>query len=366
MANLSGIMQLYTAYFNRAADKLGVDYWANEMDNNGWTLDDVAKTFAQVAEYTALYAGKTNAEIVALVYTNVLNRAAETDGATYWETQLTDGNITVSQLIQAVVNSAVEKDGNGNYKNSVDATIFNNKIEVSQYCYDNNINATGTDAISLELINTDSSSVSAIKNHANSFIDDSSDSTQSAIYHKSWSIQDTDYYEIGDNLLFEVNYDTNDGNPNYYLSNYTITGNTYNLTGLDGDKINLTIDNLSAGSNITIVGITENFTETTTITNVGEIEQYRTWYAELFDITGLNAQEYVASDNSHYMSNGYNLKLYSNNYNLYDLNNDNIVGVGTVKNDAIYLVYEDDGALEVLIYDNKTDIATSYYLGEIA
>lgn len=366
MANLSGIMQLYTAYFNRAADKAGVDYWANEMDANGWTLDDVANTFAQVAEYTALYAGKTNAEIVVLVYKNVLNRAAETDGATYWETQLTDGNITVSQLIQAVVNSAVEKDGNGNYKNSVDATIFNNKIEVSQYCYDNNINATGTDAISLELINTDSSSVSAIKNHANSFIDDSSDSTQSAIYHKSWSIQDTAFYEIGDNLLFEVNYDTNDGNPNYYLSNYTITGNTYNLTGLDGDKMNLTIDNLSVGSNMLVVGITENFNETTTITNVGELQLNGIRDAELFDITGLNAQEYVASDNSHYMSNGYNLKLYSNDYHLYNLNNGDIVGAGTVKNDAIYMVYEDDGALEVVIYDNKTDIASFYYLGEIA
>ncbi len=364
MANLSGIMQLYTAYFNRAADKLGVDYWANEMDNNGWTLDDVAKTFALVPEYTALYAGKTNAEIVAFVYTNVLNRTADTDGAAYWEAELDSGAVTVSQLIQAVVNAATEKDGSGNYKNATDAVLFNNKIQVSQYCYDNNVNATKDKAISLSSITTDASSVSSVQSVASTFIDNSN--TQSAIYHKSWSIQDTDYYEIGDNLLCEVNYDTNDVNPNYYLSNYTITGNTYNLTGLDGDKMNLTIDNLSVGSNITIVGITENFTETTTITNVGEIEQYKTWYAELFDITGLNAQEYVASDYSHYMSNGYNLKLYSNNYNLYDLNNDNIVGVGTVKNDAIYLVYEDDSALEVVTYDNKTDIATSYYLGEIA
>lgn len=365
MANLSGIMQLYTAYFNRAADKLGVDYWANEMDTKAWALDDVAKSFADQPEYTELYAGKPNAEIVALVYTNVLNRTADTAGAAYWEAELDSGAVTVPQLIQAVVNAATEM-VDGAYVHATDAAIVNNKTAVSQYCYDNNVNATGNEAIYLSTITTDSSSVSSIQSIASAFIDSSNSNTQSAIYHKSWSIQDTDYYEIGDNLLFEVNYDTNDVNPNYYLSNYTITGNTYNLTGLDGDKINLTIDNLSAGSNITIVGITENFTETTTITNVGEIELNGTRYAELFDITGLNAQEYVASDNSHYMSNGYNLKLYSNNYNLYDLNNDNIVGAGTVKNDAIYLVYEDDGALEVVIYDNKTDIASFYYLGEIA
>lgn len=365
MANLSGIMQLYTAYFNRAADKAGVDYWLGMMDSNGWELDNVAQSFSDSVEYQNQYNGLNQIQIVEKVYQNVLNRAGEAAGVDYWAKELSSGNILVSQLVQAVVNSATEM-VDGAYVQATDAAIVNNKTAVSQYCYDNNVNATGNEAIYLSTITTDSSSVSSIQSIASAFIDSSNSNTQSAIYHKSWSIQDTDYYEIGDNLLFEVNYDTNDGNPNYYLSNYTITGNTYNLTGLDGDKINLTIDNLSAGSNITIVGITENFTETTTITNVGEIELNGTRYAELFDITGLNAQEYVASDNSHYMSNGYNLKLYSNNYNLYDLNNDNIVGVGTVKNDAIYLVYEDDGALEVVIYDNKTDIASGYYLGEIA
>ena len=136
MANIAKIMELYTAYFNRAADKDGVDYWAKEMDTKGWTLDDVAKTFAQQPEYTALYAGKTNAEIVALVYTNVLGRTAEAAGATYWETQLTNGALTVSQLIQAVVNAATEKDANGAYVHATDAAIVNNKTAVSQAAYD--------------------------------------------------------------------------------------------------------------------------------------------------------------------------------------------------------------------------------------
>lgn len=95
MANIAGIMELYTAYFNRAADKDGVDYWAKEMDTKGWTLDDVANSFAQQKEYTALYAGKTNAEIVELVYNNVLNRDADTEGAAYWLAELDSGAVTV-------------------------------------------------------------------------------------------------------------------------------------------------------------------------------------------------------------------------------------------------------------------------------
>lgn len=160
MANIAKIMELYTAYFNRAADKDGVDYWANEMDTKAWTLDDVANSFAQQTEYTALYAGKTNAEIVALVYTNVLNRAADTDGATYWEGQLTNGAVTVSQLIQAVVNAATEKDGSGNYKNATDAAIVNNKTAVSQYAYDSNVNAKN---ISLAGVTADVASIDAAK-----------------------------------------------------------------------------------------------------------------------------------------------------------------------------------------------------------
>lgn len=160
MANIAKIMELYTAYFNRAADKDGVDYWANEMDTKAWTLDDVANSFAQQTEYTALYAGKTNAEIVELVYTNVLNRAADTDGATYWEGQLTNGAVTVSQLIQAVVNAATEKDGSGNYKNATDAAIVNNKTAVSQYAYDSNVNAKN---ISLAGVTADVASIDAAK-----------------------------------------------------------------------------------------------------------------------------------------------------------------------------------------------------------
>jgi len=80
----TSVLELYTAYFNRAADTDGVNYWLNKMDTNGWSIDDVATTFAQQPEYTALYDGMTNAEIVDAVYTNVLNRVADADGATYW------------------------------------------------------------------------------------------------------------------------------------------------------------------------------------------------------------------------------------------------------------------------------------------
>jgi hypothetical protein len=109
---LTSVLELYTAYFNRVADKDGVDYWLNEMDSNGWTIDQVAQSFADQSEYTDIYAGMTNAQVVSTVYGNVLDRAADSDGAAYWESELANGNIAVNQLVQAVV-AAAKEDVNG-------------------------------------------------------------------------------------------------------------------------------------------------------------------------------------------------------------------------------------------------------------
>ena len=101
----TSVLELYTAYFNRAADAAGVDYWTNEMDTNSWTLDQVAESFADQTEYTTAYAGMTNAQIVDAVYTNVLNRTADAAGAAYWVAEL-EGTMPVKNLIQAVINAA--------------------------------------------------------------------------------------------------------------------------------------------------------------------------------------------------------------------------------------------------------------------
>lgn len=145
------VLQLYTAYFNRAADTIGVTYWTNEMDTNGWSIDNVADTFSQQSEYTTLYSGLSNTQIVEQVYTNVLNRTAEAAGATYWEGELANGNIGVTQLVQAVVAAATADNAT-----ATDKILFNNKIELSQYYYENNNSKTD---ISLSNITQNGSSI---------------------------------------------------------------------------------------------------------------------------------------------------------------------------------------------------------------
>jgi len=117
------------------------------MDVKGWSIDMVAQSFSDQVEYTNLYSGMTNAQIVSQVYNNVLNRDADAAGAAYWEGELNSGIIQVNQLIQAVVNAAKEDVGNLG-----DDDVLANKNAVSQQYYDLALNFTN---ISLSQITAD-------------------------------------------------------------------------------------------------------------------------------------------------------------------------------------------------------------------
>jgi hypothetical protein len=161
------VLQLYTAYFNRVADKDGVDYWLSEMDTNGWSVSDVARSFAVQSEYTDIYDGLEYSEIVSKVYTNVLNRTPTTEDLAYWAIQLNDGSVTIANFIQAIVYAATEVDDDGNAVHEDDKTLFDNKTSVSEYAYENDINHTD---ISLADITTDTATVAA-KQEAILFVD---------------------------------------------------------------------------------------------------------------------------------------------------------------------------------------------------
>lgn len=154
MANTVEIMELYTAYFNRAADKAGVDYWANEMDANGWTLDQVAQSFADQPEYQAIYGNLTNEGTIVEIYKNLLNREQpDAAGLAYWEEQLDSGAIQISNMVQAIINGA----------QGSDIAIIDNKTAVSQYAYNAGLEATDAKTISLENITADPSTIASAK-----------------------------------------------------------------------------------------------------------------------------------------------------------------------------------------------------------
>ena len=84
------ILRLYPAAFGRAADDGGLDYWVAAY-RDGLPLGAVANVFVGSDEFTARYGAPSDSSFVDLLYANVLGRAADPSGKSYWLDQLAGG-----------------------------------------------------------------------------------------------------------------------------------------------------------------------------------------------------------------------------------------------------------------------------------
>lgn len=99
------IEKLYVAYFNRPADPAGLTYWEGVAAAAGNT-NGIAQEFAKQKEYTDLFTGLNNDQIVAKVYQNLFGRAPDLGGLNYWSNELANGRATVADIVLAVAGGA--------------------------------------------------------------------------------------------------------------------------------------------------------------------------------------------------------------------------------------------------------------------
>lgn len=84
------VTRLFRAAFLRDPDTGGLAYWIGRTFA-GVPLNSVASAFAASAEFVHRYGQLDDPDFVDLVYRNVLGRAADTGGRTYWTRQLAAG-----------------------------------------------------------------------------------------------------------------------------------------------------------------------------------------------------------------------------------------------------------------------------------
>ncbi len=118
------ITQLYVGFFGRAPDPSGLAYW-NSVLSAGADISAAANSFA--ASKDSFSRNNTSDQIVAQAYKNLFNSIPSPSALQYWSLKLAQGNITVSQLVLSLVESAqgVEKVALSN-RISVASSITNN------------------------------------------------------------------------------------------------------------------------------------------------------------------------------------------------------------------------------------------------
>jgi hypothetical protein len=127
-SDLEALIELYIAYFNRAPDAIGLNFWGTAF-SNGTTLGEMATLFIDQDETRETYPADTsNTDFVTAVYDNVLGRIPDQAGFDFWVDMLNrseETSITRDQFILEVLRGVAE--------GSSDREYLDNKVDVGAY-----------------------------------------------------------------------------------------------------------------------------------------------------------------------------------------------------------------------------------------
>lgn len=128
------IQELYVGILGRAADYVGLQYWADAIESGKQTLENTRASFATPTqpEYWKIYGGLSNAALVDKVYQNFLERDPDTAGKAYWVSELDSGKIRADFFINAVTNAAKDSAAT-NPQTLIDAKVLANKVQSAIY-----------------------------------------------------------------------------------------------------------------------------------------------------------------------------------------------------------------------------------------
>ncbi len=120
MANATAteLQQLYIAYFGRAADPTGLDYWTTKGIS---TKDFAANMYAQ-NEFKSAYGDLSTESQVNQIYQNLFDRDADAAGLLYWTQQIKSGSLAIASIANDLIWAA-----NNNSGSSDDKTALTNK-----------------------------------------------------------------------------------------------------------------------------------------------------------------------------------------------------------------------------------------------
>ena len=95
------IYRMYDSAFNRQADFGGFEHWVNNRTGGSFMIN-IANSFINSAEFTLTYGNintLTNTQYITLLYNNVLNRAPDASGLSFWQNLLSNGMSRAEALL---------------------------------------------------------------------------------------------------------------------------------------------------------------------------------------------------------------------------------------------------------------------------
>ena len=132
MSTASQLQQLYVAYFGRAADPAGLDYWVAK----GTTTKEFAAHMHAQTEFQANYGTQSTESQVNQIYQNLFNRDADSTGLLYWTKQIETGVLELASIANDLIWAVENGHGDATDKltltaKSTTATAYTAEIRLS-------------------------------------------------------------------------------------------------------------------------------------------------------------------------------------------------------------------------------------------
>jgi len=114
-ANATQLQELYVAYFGRAADPTGLEYWTKKGISQA---DFAAQMYAQ-PEFESAYGSKSTENQVNQIYKNLFDREADVTGLTYWTQQINSGVLQLAEIATHLIYAAKNNEGSEDDKTAL-------------------------------------------------------------------------------------------------------------------------------------------------------------------------------------------------------------------------------------------------------
>lgn len=117
------VTKAYIAYYGRAADPAGLNYWAGRLQSEGGNLDSIIQAFGESQEFNERFGGLSTTQLIANIYQQLFNRAPDPAGLAYYRDEMESGRRTLQTIALDVLYGATGSD----------VATLANKVDVSQY-----------------------------------------------------------------------------------------------------------------------------------------------------------------------------------------------------------------------------------------
>jgi hypothetical protein len=114
-ATSTQLQELYVAYFGRAADPTGLDYWVEK----GISTAAFAADMYAAPEFKSVYGSLTTEAQVNQIYKNLFDRAADVTGLTYWTKEINLGNLKLAEIATHLIWAAQNNEGSSDDKSAL-------------------------------------------------------------------------------------------------------------------------------------------------------------------------------------------------------------------------------------------------------